>query len=233
MMRLCDYSSSILLWSQKSHSSAPGFHFNIIIITKSVCSISLFSLVKVSHTSTANMARKETWDEPKIPWKKSEAKKQLYELIMNGEVPLQATDVNGRSTMPLSMIYLMNPEFRKYHYSKFSSRLSSLRKTIVANIGRSEEDLKDTTSFVQNHPASLHTHRGEIQWQNSRAQQLLLYDIKRKYLDEHSFAELYLSRPEYYKFFELKPFRKKFDQEINTAKYKHTLKVKGKFWKAS
>ena len=51
-----------------------------------------------------------TFKEPKTKWRKSQAKKILYELIRDGTVPLHATDSNGQ---PMSMedIYARSKEF--------------------------------------------------------------------------------------------------------------------------
>jgi hypothetical protein len=46
--------------------------------------------------------------EPKIKWKKSDAKRLLCKDIMEGLlVPLEVSDNNGHSMMPLSDIYVM------------------------------------------------------------------------------------------------------------------------------
>jgi hypothetical protein len=80
--------------------------------------------------------------EPKIIWKKSRAKQLLYDAIKEqGRVPLEAKDSNNKSTIALKDIYNLHPtEFSKYHYSKFSSRISSLRKTIKECNGRAVLD---------------------------------------------------------------------------------------------
>jgi hypothetical protein len=67
---------------------------------------------------------KEEIDEPKVQWRKSNAKSLLVKDIMEGRVPLEAKDENGESTMPLVDIYAMHPEHAAYHYSKFSRPLS-------------------------------------------------------------------------------------------------------------
>jgi hypothetical protein len=69
-------------------------------------------------------------EEPKIPWKKSEANWLLYKDIMNGEVPLEAKDAVGKLTMALHNIYIKQAEYSLYSYEKFLSHLSLLRKTI-------------------------------------------------------------------------------------------------------
>ena len=65
-----------------------------------------------------------SFQELKIKWKKSEAKKILYKLILDGVVSDEAED----STMSLLDIYNLEEEFSKYDYAKFLSHLSSLQK---------------------------------------------------------------------------------------------------------
>jgi hypothetical protein len=62
-------------------------------------------------------AAKEKFIEPDVKWKNSKAKRLLYKDIVEGEVPPDATDADGRSTMQLSDIYLMHPEFAEYDLS--------------------------------------------------------------------------------------------------------------------
>ena len=108
--------------------------------------------------------------EPQISWEKSKAKKILYNDIINGNVPLESKFEDNTSTMKLQDIYLMRPEYAQYDYKKFSSRLSSLRKTISANQERAEDDQDAFELFVQNNPISYYSHKGYIQWQGSDAQ---------------------------------------------------------------
>jgi hypothetical protein len=87
-------------------------------------------------------AVKETFIEPDVKWKESKAKRLLYKDIVEGKVPPDATDADGRSTMQLSDIYVMHPEFAEYDYAKFSSRLSSLRAAIVKEKATAKENEK-------------------------------------------------------------------------------------------
>jgi hypothetical protein len=89
-------------------------------------------------------AVKETFIEPDVKWKESKAKRLLYKDIVEGKVPPDATDADGRSTMHLSEIYVMHPEFAEYDYKKFSSRLSSLRAAIVK-----EKTAKENEKFKE------------------------------------------------------------------------------------
>jgi hypothetical protein len=172
-------------------------------------------------------------EEPKIPWKKSEAKRLLYKDIMDGEVPLEAKDAVGISTMPLHEIYIERAEYSLYSYEKFSSRLSSLRKTIKEANMRAKDDEEAFKNYKENHPPSEFSHNGCSQWQGSEAQELLLDDMEAGLVQQLGKKELWGSRPEYYETFPLPVFRDKIYQEIRTAKYIYTCQVKGKLHKAS
>jgi hypothetical protein len=122
----------------------------------------------------------EKFKEPKVKWKKSKARRLLCKHIVEGEVPPDATDADGRSTMQLSDIYLMHPEFAEHDYEKFSSRLSSLRKIIKDCDNRAQTDQEAFENFKNNHPVSLFSHEGCTQWQGSESQELLLQDMEEK-----------------------------------------------------
>ena len=168
-------------------------------------------------------------EEPKVKWEKSKAKQLLYKDILEGRVPRNATTADGKSTMPLKSIYELRPEFQEYLYSKFSSRLSSLRKTIKDRSYRANLDQEAFDNYKANNPVpAAFSHKGYIQWQGSEAQALCREDIEHGLHKSMSRMELFGSRSEYYKNFPLKEFRDKVRQEIRTAKYLHTLAVKGK-----
>ena len=188
---------------------------------------------KTTRRTMANKA--ENWKEPKVAWAKSKARSLLYDDLVAGLVPLESKDETGRKTTPsLRDIYDMHAEFALYHYSKFSSRLSSLRSIVKERKSRAEIDQQLFEAFISNHPASANSHKGYIQWQGSEAQKLARQDIAE---DRHKTPMgkkgLYNSRAEYYENFPLKVFRDKLNQEIKTAKYLYTLKAKGKHHKAS
>ena len=170
--------------------------------------------------------------EPKITWKKSEAKRLLYKDIMDGDVPLEAKYNLGLSTMPLRDIYIMHPQYALYCYDKFSSRLSSLRKTIKDANARAKDDEEAFQKYKQNHPPSEVCHNGCIQWQGSEARELLLEDMEELHITLGK-EELWGKRPEYFEYFPLKVFRDKIYQEIRTAKYIYACQVKGKLHKSS
>ena len=116
--------------------------------------------------ATKKTSGKEDWDEPKPSWGKSKARKLLYLDIMAGRVPRQAKE-NGRQTAKLKDIYNSRPEFQKYHYSKFSSRLATLRKAIDEKESCKILDQQALENYVANHPVSYLSHKGYIQWQGN------------------------------------------------------------------
>jgi len=167
-------------------------------------------------------------NEPKIKWKKSKAKQLLYTDLKEGLVPLEAKDEHGKSTMKLNDIYNMRPEYAEYHYDKFSSRLSSLRKTVKDRIERQRLDQEAFDNYRTNHKeVSYYSHHGYIQWQGSKAQEQCLNDIKDG-IHLKGKMKLWASKPEYYQNFPLKVFRDKLNQELRTAKYLYTLEERGK-----
>jgi hypothetical protein len=178
-------------------------------------------------TRRTKAAKPKEPEEPKTKWKHSRAKALLQKDIMEGRVPLEAKN-NGRSTMSLRTIYDSRPELKEYRYSKFSSRLASLRKTIKDRNDRAALDQAAFDNFKQNHPVSVFSAYGYIQWQGSEAQRLCQADLANKVHDTMSRMDFWASRREYYENFPLDAFRNKVWQEIRTAKYLHTLNVKGK-----
>jgi hypothetical protein len=168
--------------------------------------------------------------EPKIKWKKSRAKQLLYNAIKEGRVPLEAKDSNNKSTMPLKDIYNLHPtEFSKYHYSKFSSRISSLRKTIKECNGRAVLDQEAFDNFIARHPVSQFSHKGYIQWQGSDAQEKFNELMEKGKLPiGFDKEQVYSTYGVFFTNFTLPVFREKVYQELRTAKYLHTLEIRGK-----
>jgi hypothetical protein len=186
-----------------------------------------------SNPKQTKKDNKEKWKEPKVKWKKSRAKQLLYDDILAARVPSEATHEDGTSTMQLKDIYLMHTEYTDYHYSKFSARVSSIRTTIKDRNIRKEEDEQLFAECIKNHPGSAFSHKGFIQWQGSEAQELAKEDIAENLHLTMGKKALHGFRPEHYENFPLKDFRDKICQEVRTAKWRHTLKIKGKQHKAS
>ena len=169
--------------------------------------------------------------EPAIKWKKSKAKKLLYSDLMEGVLDLEPEEEETQEI--LEGIYAMHPEYAEYKFSRFASRLKTLRKTILTCNARAEEDKKHFLAFFKNNPASECSHKGYIEWAGSAAQEYMREDLEEKLHIKIGKKELFGSRPEYYENFTLEVFRQKMYQEIRTAKYLHTCEVRGKFAVAS
>ena len=170
------------------------------------------------------------FQEPNIPWRKSRARKILYTDIKEGRVPRSAKDENGRRITDIKTVYLMHPEYALWDYNKFSSRLAGVRKIIGGKDARAQDDQNVFDLFVENNEIHSFSRKGYIQWKGSESQRLLKKDIQDGIVRQYGSRkkDLWLSRPEYHLEFPLDAFRDKIKQEIGTAKYLHTLKVKGK-----
>jgi hypothetical protein len=171
--------------------------------------------------------------EPKIKWRDSKAKGLLYQDLLNGTVPIKARDEQNKKTANLIDIYNMRPEYKEYSYKKFSARLSSTRKSVAETQKRSDSDRIALIKYIENHPVSTSSHKGYAEWQDNIAQSVLLEDIENNLHITLGREELYRLRPEYYEEYPYSVFRDKLKQELRTAKYYHTLRVKGKLHKSS
>ena len=166
--------------------------------------------------------------EPNIIWRKSLAKKLLKKAIVDGVVSEEATGEPGE----LEAIYGIHLEFAAYDFGKFAARLARVREEFKNNTDRAVKDLDAFDNYISNHVVSVVSRKGYPQWQGSNAQLLLLTDIEND-LHKTKPQVLWESRPEYRNEFPLKAFRSKLEQEIRTAKYLHTVKMKGVQYKAS
>jgi hypothetical protein len=155
--------------------------------------------------------------EKKEKWRKSKAKKILYDLIMNGTVPMQ-DDPN----MPLELIYDMDPEFQATDIDKFKGRLQRLRAHIQDLDSRAGADLEAFRIYKKNHKPSLVSHKGYIQWQGYSAQELLWDDLDMYLKKKMKPYDLWKKRKEYRDEFPLDAFADKIKQEIRTKKYIRT-----------
>lgn len=186
------------------------------------------NVVVENHGNSNDEINVGPFDEPKTKWKKSAAKRILYNMILDGEVSDEAD-----KSMPLRDIYMLHPEFAKYKYENFSRRLAAMRKKIRELNNRAREDLHAFEVYKSNHQPSLFSHKGYIQWQGSTSQECLWDDMDAgKHLTMKP-MELWKSRKVYRDEFPLDAFRKKLEQEIRTAKYVHTLRERGILHRAS
>jgi hypothetical protein len=171
-------------------------------------------------------------EEGKVKWKDSEARRLLYNDVRDGVIPLESKYGDGTPTMTLQEIYVSRPEFAVYDYNKFSSRLATIRGIVKQFEERAAEDRAALELYISNHTVSHYDRKGYIQWQGSKSQELAKADIQAGLLSQ-GFRTLYNSREEYFTEFGFKEFSDKIRQEVGTKKYLHTLKVRGKQYKAS
>jgi hypothetical protein len=161
-------------------------------------------------------------------WENSKAYQLLEEDIRHGRVTIEPQNPQDWET-----IYLMRPEYAAFDHTKFAKRLQGLRKCAGKFSSRASEDTRRLDAFVVCHQVSLFSHKGYEQWQGSDAQKMAWLDIsENKHLTMRK-RDLYGSRREYYLNFPLKAFRDFIKQEVRTGKWKHTLAIKGKQYKAS
>lgn len=196
-------------------------------IYESVDGLANYDYTKFSRRLTAlrkKLKESEEPEEPKIKWANSKAKDLLASAIMRGDYD----SGDGEDETPLQEIYNSIPELGLYRFSKFESRYKSLVATIAKNKSRATADKNAFDDFMSRAVVSLFSHRGYIQWQGSEAQAFMLEDIDNNLHLNPNKKEFWLSRAEYCENFPLDVFRDKIAQEIRTAKYIHTLKVKGK-----
>lgn len=167
--------------------------------------------------------------EEKVKWKRSNAKKLLYEFLLDGTVPTEAKDKDGNVSMSIEDIYSLHEEFAKYRFDMFGGRLKRLRDKITELDGRAEQDLDAFNNYKSNHKPSLFSHKGFIQWQGSTSQELLREDLP-TYLEnpDSKPKTLWLSRKEYRDEFPLDVFRDKIKQEIRTEKYLRTREARAR-----
>lgn len=164
--------------------------------------------------------------EPRIKWKDSRAKRILYEMLMEGIVPVREEDEDN-PVMSIKEIYMLHEDFALYDASKFNERLQRLRNKIIDLDNRASDDLKAFENYKKNHEPAKRSHKGYIQWQGSCAQELLWEDLE-GYLKDGAMKpkDLWMSRPEYRDEFPLDAFRDKIKQEIRTDKYIRTLEAR-------
>ena len=170
-------------------------------------------------------------EEPKEGWKKSKARKLLFDDIRQGIISLDA-----KVDKDLSMkVFDMHIKFADWDFNKFANRIKGVQKIIKQQNAQANDDKAAFENFCENHEPSKFSHHGYIQWQGSEAQKLVQKHLKdgtigsytkEKY--DNPKMEYWLSRSEFCDEFPLSVFRDKIRQEQKTAKYHNTLTVRGK-----
>lgn len=136
----------------------------------------------VAAATELSKAAKASWPEPKPRWSKSKAHKLLVLHLdtIQGRMPRVAKDESGKLTGKLKEIHASRDKFKAHHHPKFSSRLGSLRKQVKEKETRKQLDQDAHNNYCANHPVSLFSAKGYIQWQGLDAQALALEHIEQK-----------------------------------------------------
>ena len=159
------------------------------------------------------------------PWDDNHPARQfLFDEIAAGRIPA--------SMAPLEVYNKYKDVARCFEIKRMDdinllgSHLKGLYKIVARDKSREEEDREAFIIAFQKHPAPTHNHRGEPQWNGSAAQALLAEDMKNGLHLKMTPAQLHQMRDEYKEIKKLSVFRDHIHQNLWTAKYMHTLKVK-------
>ena len=164
---------------------------------------------KLHHIINNSMANNR--NEKPVPWGKSDAKFNLREDIIGGNVTKDMTP---------NEVYNMRPEYKDYSYQNFRTNLRSLRKTVKDHLGRAELDkefyLHDKHLFQGVTNCEL--------WHRSEAYKLLKNDVKECKVEGTKPKELYKSKVEY-QTFPLKKFRNQIYHEQTRLRKKKMIEL--------
>ena len=144
-------------------------------------------------------------------WAKSKTKAILESMIIKGEIP--------EEDWPPASVYELKDEFKKTHYKRqFVSGLRRLRKEIKMRKLRVNFDRQAIDHDRRLYPAAAITQQDFPQWPGSEAQQLMKQDVNNEVYWNITPKQLYDSRPEYYRNFELIQIREHLYQEVRSRK---------------
>jgi hypothetical protein len=159
-------------------------------------------------------------------WKKSKARDYLYGLLVRGELPDRKT-ITPRGVFD---VYCKDrPEFKHfqdYTSLKFPGKLKYLRDMTEARSDRSKADAVSLAHDRLIFPAPLKDTMGRPMWAGSRAQKLLIEDIKNGVHETMKPKGLYESREEYNENYDQDFFREKIYQEVKALKRAEWVKAK-------
>jgi hypothetical protein len=159
-------------------------------------------------------------------WKKSKARDYVCGLLVRGELP----DRNKIKPRQVFDKYCKDrPEFKHfqdYKELKFASKLLYLRKMLEARTDRSKEDAASLAHDRLIFPPPTEDTKGRPLWAGSRAQKLLIDDIKRGKHKTMKPKLIYESQEEYYENYDQDFFREKIYQEVKALKRATWVKAK-------
>jgi len=132
------------------------------------------------------------------PWKESQAKRTLKQMILRGETKNKSA----------REVYEMRVEFRAYEFKKFSPNFRNLCDVLKRDQDKADSDAAALAHDRLIHPKGPETAKGcgYPRWDGSDAERLLTQDIDNGLHETHKPQALYKTRPEY-QHFPLKVFR--------------------------
>ena len=150
----------------------------------------------------------------------------MYGLLVRGELPDRKT-IKPREVFD---VYCKDrPEFKHfqdYTSLKFPGKLKYLRDMTEARSDRSKADAVSLAHDRLIFPAPLKDTMGRPMWAGSRAQKLLIEDIKNGVHETMKPKGLYESREEYNENYDQDFFREKIYQEVKALKRAEWVKAK-------
>lgn len=131
-----------------------------------------------------------------IDWRKSDAKKLLYQDLVDGTIPLTVLEMDPAD------VHWQRPEYVEVPYDQFKDRLKDMRERISTERNQSELDeaglARDRGIFPKQ---AYDKDRGYPRWEGSAAQKWLKKDVDDgKHLENYTPASFRLSREEYKEF---------------------------------
>jgi hypothetical protein len=106
---------------------------------------------------------------PSVKWQDSRAKKKLTKDILSGKVPPEWKPKRVLAT---------RPELYKPYEKNFGNNLRNLRKALIMQQDRADEDDAAVQHDLGLYPRLPADARGYPRWDGSAAQQLLIQDVK-------------------------------------------------------
>jgi len=167
-------------------------------------------------------------EEPLLKWTELHpARKLLFDELTSGVIPLDAEQMSAAEVWCRCSAQSQFKMRGMKHNETFKRRLAALRKLIKKDKNRATEDKIEVARAIRNHMPPALNHRGEPQWNGSKAQELLKEDIaNNKHLVPNfkpSELRMQADRPEHREC-SMETFRWKIQQEVRTNKHLHTLK---------
>jgi len=150
------------------------------------------------------------------PWKDSEAKQHLEDLIRNNKIPATAKPKQVYETHCQH-----RSEFKDFGNKNFAGRLRALREKLTKKNDRAARDARALAQDRLVYPRPHQDGFGLPLWPTSHARTLLGLDMDHEKHLSMTREELWASRPEHFEDFPFAIFVKHIHQEVKTRKF-HT-----------